>query len=154
MQERQLQRPIPQTLFLFTDATQPVEINKHHRKSPLGMDGLTPPPSWSRSRKIPSWKATRFRSLCWLISRRIIRLPKDAQKGSSGWKKENHMKCSCGNRTFPANCIRIKKKLQLHSLLKWVVRCGWKMAGWVVPLGPSARKRWERAFIFFSWLPN
>lgn len=54
MQERQLQRPIPQTLFLFTDATQPVEINKHHRKSPLGMDGLTPPPSWSRSWKIPS----------------------------------------------------------------------------------------------------
>lgn len=57
MQERQLQRPIPQTLFLFTDATQPVEINKHHRKSPLGMDGLTPPPLLESESENPQLKS-------------------------------------------------------------------------------------------------
>lgn len=61
MQERQLQRPIPQTLFLFTDATQPVEINKHHRKSPLGMDGLTPhPPLGDGVGKSPAEKPLDF----------------------------------------------------------------------------------------------
>jgi len=65
-------------------------------------------------------------------------------------KKENHMECSCGNRTFPANCIRIKKKLQLHSLFKWVVhRVGGKCrvgGAKAAPLSPSAGKTGEKSF--------
>lgn len=58
------------------------------------------------------------------------------------------MECSCGNRTFPANCIRIKKKLQLHSLLKWVVRCGVEN-GWVGgAIRPECQKTMGKSIFF------